>query len=129
MINFVEFQNSFLINWAKELLEQKVNDFSVPLVFFQSVGGILAFESNLKPNEFEGIDTIKSEFWNKGKCKDLMQILLSIFIKHISDIFTTYNGMAFLQQSMETVHSSLQITVKCAMPCSCLLDAPFENIL
>ena len=65
MINFAEFQNSFLINWAKELLEQKVDDFSVPLVFFQSVGGLLAFESNLKPNEFEGIDTIKSKFWKK----------------------------------------------------------------
>ena len=65
MISFSDFQNSFLISWAKKFLDDDDNNLFITSVFFQPIGGVLAFEGNLKSTEFQGIDLIKSEFWKK----------------------------------------------------------------
>ena len=66
MINLHEFQNSFLLKWACNLINDKEESWkAIPIFFFRNVGGLSIFESNIPFNKAIGMDEIKSRFWKK----------------------------------------------------------------
>ena len=54
------------LTWAEKLLDGSEQSWKeLPKHFYQKVGGLSAFESNVNPRCFMGGDTIKSPFWKK----------------------------------------------------------------
>ena len=66
MIDIVKMQDSFLLNWADRLLDNKVSAWKdIPYHCFEPVGGTTAFNSNVTGKSFKGIDLINSNFWKR----------------------------------------------------------------
>ena len=65
MVNIIDFQNSFLLDWAEKLLMSKENWTIIPKYFLEVVGGKVVFDSSVTLNMFIGIDKIKSNFWKR----------------------------------------------------------------
>ena len=66
MIDLDTFQSGFYLKWAEQLLnkhkcEWKLNATS----FFDPVGGLGVFKSNLGPKNIKGLDLVKSHFWKR----------------------------------------------------------------
>ena len=70
MIDIVNIQDSYLLHWGERLLSEENSHWtSIPLFFYQRIGGRLAFESNACSAEFKGLDLVKSKFWRKVREK------------------------------------------------------------
>ena len=66
MINMHDFQNSFLINWACQLLKDSNEEWKLfPLSIFKNIGGISVFKSKIDYKEMVGKHEIKSIFWKR----------------------------------------------------------------
>ena len=66
MIDLNKLQDSFLLKWADRLLNSSSNRWKdIPSLYFEKVGGISAFSSDLRSNEFKGLDLIGNPFWRK----------------------------------------------------------------
>ena len=66
MINILQFQDAFLLQWAEKLMnEQKENWKYIPLDSLRQVGGISIFKSNMNSKETKGLETICNKFWKR----------------------------------------------------------------
>ena len=64
MFDIIEVQNSYLMHWGERLLcNDNVQWIFLPLFFIRKVGGKIAFESNVRSDEFKGLDLIENTFW------------------------------------------------------------------
>ena len=69
MLDINKMQQSFLLDWAERFLSEDYNSFKMlARMFLSSVGGSVAFKSNLLSKDFKGIETIKSFFWKSVLC-------------------------------------------------------------
>ena len=68
MINIIDMQNSFVIQWFRRLYMNKDAFFSVlPMSYFGKLGlDLSVLHSSVKSKEFIGLDMIKSHFWKKA---------------------------------------------------------------
>ena len=64
MINLQVFQNSFLIDWARKLLEVEDEAWKrLAISFYEKLGGITVFRCNATLKTFKGLETVQSPFW------------------------------------------------------------------
>ena len=64
MINIELMQKSFILEWARRLIEPTNESWKyAPLYFLSKVGGRKVFDCNTKQNEFKGDNMIKNAFW------------------------------------------------------------------
>ena len=66
MIDLFKLQESFLIKWADRLFDSSDSSWKdIALIFFENVGGLAAFMSDLASKDFKGLNLIKNSFWRK----------------------------------------------------------------
>ena len=66
MIDIKKFQDSFLLKWADRLFEHSNNSWKdIPFIYYNKVGGISAFMSDMVSSDFKGLDLIGNKFWTK----------------------------------------------------------------
>ena len=64
MFNIVDIQNSFYLFWVDRLFDSKDDHWkAVPRYFYQDVGGLSCFYSNVTSQDFKGINLINNDFW------------------------------------------------------------------
>ena len=69
MINVIEMQKSFLLNWARKLTRPNNNDIEekwkcIPIDELSVLGNNLTcFNSNIESKHFKGINLINNTFW------------------------------------------------------------------
>ena len=64
MIDISKMQDSFLLKWADRLInEENASWKAFPICYFRRVGGLSAFKSTVKGNQFKGLGLIKNDFW------------------------------------------------------------------
>ena len=68
MFNIADIQKSFYLNWALKLWKTDSNWTSLPRLIFRRVGGIVAFNSNVTSENFQGLHIINNSFWEKVFC-------------------------------------------------------------
>ena len=91
MINMHEFQNSFLLTWAKSLFSNETQDWKLfPNHSLKSIGGVSIFRSQITFNDIKGKEDIKSVFW-----KRVLQVWLEqdISIKRCTKYDPIFNNM------------------------------------
>ncbi|MEC7840051.1 MAG: reverse transcriptase family protein [Chlamydiota bacterium] len=66
MINIQEYQDSFILQWAENLL---INDDAswknIPNTLLKKVGGINIFKAGITLKELKGLENVKNEFWKR----------------------------------------------------------------
>ena len=66
MIDIIEMQNTFYIQWALKLITQKNENWAaIPRAMLKHVGGEKVFYSNVSIKKFTGLAHINSEFWKQ----------------------------------------------------------------
>ena len=66
MIDLVKLQDSFLLKWADRLFSSSRDSWKdTTNVFFERIGGISAFRSDLVSADFKGLNLINNNFWKK----------------------------------------------------------------
>ena len=66
MIDLVKLQDSFLLKWADRFFSSSRDSWKdTTNVFFEKVGGISAFRSDLVSADFKGLNLINNNFWKK----------------------------------------------------------------
>ena len=66
MIDLFKLQDSFLITWADRLFDSSDSSGKdIALIFFENVGGLAAFMSDLESKDFKGLNLITNSFWRK----------------------------------------------------------------
>ena len=66
MIDLVKLQDSFLLKWADRFLSSSRDSWKdTASIFFEKVGGISAFRSDLVSADFKGLNLINNMFWKK----------------------------------------------------------------
>ena len=64
MINIFKMQDSFLLKLGDRILNDQENSWkNIPKIYFNKIGGISAFKSDLVCSEFKGLDLIENVFW------------------------------------------------------------------
>ena len=66
MLDIAKLQDSFLLKWADRLFNDSSDSWKdSTLVFFEKVGGISAFASDLVCSDFKGLNLVDNLFWKK----------------------------------------------------------------
>ena len=66
MINMHDFQNSFLLKWGCQLIDDSEDDWKLlPNEIFKKLGGLSVFKSKLEFKKMKGIHEINSKFWKR----------------------------------------------------------------
>ena len=74
MIDIIEMQNTFNIQWALKLITQRHKTWAaIPRDMLRHVGGEKVFYSSVSINDFKGLADISSEFW-KGVLKSWLEV-------------------------------------------------------
>ena len=64
MIDIIKFQESIMLEWVENLLsEESCHWKALPIFFFKNLGGVNVFRCNVPPEQFQGLNLIKSTFW------------------------------------------------------------------
>ncbi len=67
MLDIAKLQDSFLLKWADRLFNDSSDSWKdSTLVFFEKVGGISAFASDLVCSDFKGLNLVDNLFWKKS---------------------------------------------------------------
>lgn len=67
MIDLSAFQKSFVINRINKLFNSTEEiDRKVPEVFFERLGGLRVFESNIQSDKFKGLDYVRHTYWKEA---------------------------------------------------------------
>ena len=66
MIDLDLFQTGFFLKWGENLLSEERKEWkNAAKIFFEPLGGISAFKSNIHLRAHKGIELIKSKFWRR----------------------------------------------------------------
>ena len=64
MINVINMQRSFYLQWGEKLITSKNENWTeLPLACLKSVGGLSVFKCNVNSRHFKGKHNILSTFW------------------------------------------------------------------
>ena len=64
MINLIDFQNSFLIEWGCRLQIERNEEWTIfPQHLLHNIGGLSIFKSNISSNQLQGLNLVENIFW------------------------------------------------------------------
>ena len=64
MIDLIDMQNTFLLKWGMKLITQSNKNWTaIPILFLRNVGWENVFFSRINEKQFNGLESIKSDFW------------------------------------------------------------------
>ena len=64
MFDMLNIQDSYFLQWGERLLnDDNPHWASLPIFYFQRVGGRIAFESNVRSKDFKGLNLVNNHFW------------------------------------------------------------------
>ena len=66
MIDISKMQDSFLLSWADKLMKEDDEPWKVfPLAFYNPIGGLSIFQSNVTGKKLRGLSLICNDFWKR----------------------------------------------------------------
>ena len=66
MINMIDLQDSFILMWAKKLLNSdNANWKTIPMLLLKRIVGYSAFNSNVSSKDFKDLYLLKNDFWSR----------------------------------------------------------------